>query len=298
MKKIIKKTALFTVIAMLMISFAPQIAAKTIYVVDGYSYTIITDETISLCGYENTADGLNVPFAIADRYVAAISDKAFYGDTSLSAVNFDEAIRLKTIGRYSFADCTSLSGEVVIPKSVTTMQICAFEGCSSLESVVIDAEISTVYNQCFNQCTALKSVTLNDNITTIREYAFANCPNLTYLAIPESVNQIYKSSFANDTNLVLGVYEGSYAMQYAEENQIDHIVLDGDKLGDVNRDGVVDVFDATEIQKYAAERIDFDDGQFFLGDINSDGYCNVVDALLVQKSVIGAYEIPPIVVRY
>ena len=79
---------------------------------------------------------------------------------------------------------------------------------------------------------------------------------------------------------------------------LDHIVLDGGKLGDVNGDGVVDILDATEIQKYAAESTDFTDEQFELGDINKDGYCDVIDALLVQKSVIGAYEIPPIVIRY
>ena len=100
------------------------------------------------------------PNSIANRYVAEISDNAFNGDTNLTSVNFEDAVRLKKIGRYSFADCTSLTGEVVIPESVTTMQISAFQGCSSLESVVINAGISTVYNQTFYKCTSLSSVTL------------------------------------------------------------------------------------------------------------------------------------------
>ena len=83
-----------------MLSFVPQIAAKAIYVVGGYSYTIINDETISLCGWDYRTPGLNVPDSIANRYVAAIADKAFKGDANLSSVNFDEAIRLKTIGRW------------------------------------------------------------------------------------------------------------------------------------------------------------------------------------------------------
>ncbi len=238
---------------------------------------------------------MNVPDSIANRYVAEISDNAFNGDTNLTSVNFEDAVRLKKIGRYSFADCTSLTGEVVIPESVTTMQISAFQGCSSLESVVINAGISTVYNQTFYKCTSLSSVTLNDNITTIREYAFADCPNLTYLAIPESVTQIYNSSFENDNNLTLGVWFGSYSYEYAQSHNIPYILLDGPKTGDANGDGMVDVFDATEIQKFAAEMIELTDEQFELADINDDGFVDVMDALLVQKYVVGKYDIPPII---
>ena len=265
-----------------MLSFVPQIAAKAIYVVGGYSYTIINDETISLCGWDYRTPGLNVPDSIANRYVAAIADKAFKGDANLSSVNFDEAIRLKKIGRYSFADCTSLTGEVVIPESVTTMQISAFQGCSSLESVVINAGISTVYNQTFYKCTSLSSVTLNDNITTIREYAFADCPNLTYLAIPESVTQIYNSSFENDNNLTLGVWFGSYGYEYAQSHNIPYILLDSVLLGDANGDGYVNISDVTDIQRAVAEMDTLDDLRKKAADVNSDGVVTIDDATFLQ----------------
>ena len=282
MKNIIKKTALFIIIALLMLSFVPQIAAKAIYVVGGYSYTIINDETISLCGWDYRTPGLNVPNSIANRYVAEISDNAFNGDTNLTSVNFEDAVRLKKIGRYSFADCTSLTGEVVIPESVTTMQISAFQGCSSLESVVINAGISTVYNQCFYKCTSLSSVTLNDNITTIREYAFADCPNLTYLAIPESVTQIYNSSFANDNNLTLGVWFGSYGYEYAQSHNIPYILLDSVLLGDANGDGYVNISDVTDIQRAVAEMDTLDDLRKKAADINGDGVVTIDDATFLQ----------------
>ena len=283
MKNIIKKTALFIITALLMLSFVPQIAAKAIYVVGGYSYTIINDETISLCGWDYRTPGLNVPDSIANRYVAEISDNAFNGDTNLTSVNFEDAVRLKTIGRYAFADCTSLTGEVVIPESVTIMQISAFQGCSSLESVVINAGISTVYNQTFYKCTSLSSVTLNDNITTIREYAFADCPNLTYLAIPESVTQIYNSSFENDTNLTLGVWFGSYGYEYAQSHNIPYVLLDGALLGDANGDGYVNVNDVTEIQRHAAELELLEGINFHAADINGDGNVSVDDATELQR---------------
>ena len=282
MKNIIKKTALFIITALLMLSFVPQIAAKAIYVVGGYSYTIINDETISLCGWDYRTPGLNVPDSIANRYVAEISDNAFNGDTNLTSVNFEDAVRLKKIGRYSFADCTSLTGEVVIPESVTTMQISAFQGCSSLKSVVINAGISTVYNQTFYKCTSLSSVTLNDNITTIREYAFADCPNLTYLAIPESVTQIYNSSFENDNNLTLGVWFGSYGYEYAQSHNIPYILLDSVLLGDANGDGYVNISDVTDIQRAVAEMDTLDDLRKKAADINSDGVVTIDDATFLQ----------------
>ena len=282
MKNIIKKTALFIITALLMLSFVPQIAAKAIYVVGGYSYTIINDETISLCGWDYRTPGLNVPNSIANRYVAEISDNAFNGDTNLTSVNFEDAVRLKKIGRYSFADCTSLTGEVVIPESVTTMQISAFQGCSSLESVVINAGISTVYNQTFYKCTSLSSVTLNDNITTIREYAFADCPNLTYLAIPESVTQIYNSSFANDNNLTLGVWFGSYGYEYAQSHNIPYILLDSVLLGDANGDGYVNISDVTDIQRAVAEMDTLDDLRKKAADVNGDGVVTIDDATILQ----------------
>ena len=265
-----------------MLSFVPQIAAKAIYVVGGYSYTIINDETISLCGWDYRTPGLNVPNSIANRYVAEISDNAFNGDTNLTSVNFEDAVRLKKIGRYSFADCTSLTGEVVIPESVTTMQISAFQGCSSLESVVINAGISTVYNQTFYKCTSLSSVTLNDNITTIREYAFADCPNLTYLAIPESVTQIYNSSFENDNNLTLGVWFGSYGYEYAQSHNIPYILLDSVLLGDANGDGYVNISDVTDIQRAVAEMDTLDDLRKKAADINGDGVDTIDDATFLQ----------------
>jgi len=272
-----------------MLSFVPQIAAKAIYVVGGYSYTIINDETISLCGWDYRTPGLNVPNSIANRYVAEISDNAFNGDTNLTSVNFEDAVRLKKIGRYSFADCTSLTGEVVIPESVTTMQISAFQGCSSLESVVINAGISTVYNQTFYKCTSLSSVTLNDNITTIREYAFADCPNLTYLAIPKSVTQIYQSSFANDNNLTLGVWFGSYGHEYAQSHNIPYILLDSVLLGDANGDGYVNISDVTDIQRAVAEMGTLDDLRKKAADVNGDGVVTIDDATLLQM-YLAEYE--------
>ena len=55
------------------------------------------------------------------------------------------------------------------------------------------------------------------------------------------------------------------------------------KVGDVNNDGVVNVMDATELQKHIAGTTTLDDEALLRGDVNSDGAINVNDATLIQK---------------
>lgn len=59
----------------------------------------------------------------------------------------------------------------------------------------------------------------------------------------------------------------------------------GEISGDVNGDGILNIRDATEIQKYNAELIDFNETQLRLGDLNNDGRVNISDATVIQKRV-------------
>lgn len=54
------------------------------------------------------------------------------------------------------------------------------------------------------------------------------------------------------------------------------------KTGDVDRNYAIDVGDATEIQKYLANFVDFDSKQSVLADYDSDGYVTVNDATNIQ----------------
>lgn len=58
-------------------------------------------------------------------------------------------------------------------------------------------------------------------------------------------------------------------------------------LGDVNGDGKVGIDDATDIQKYMAEMLDFTDKQKELADVNKDGKVGVDDVTLIQKHMAG-----------
>lgn len=298
MKKNIKITSVCITLLMLILNSISIANAKTIYELYGYSYTILNNTSISLCGWDNSSQNLVIPDSIQGRYFTEIDSRALEGNEEITSVDFSQATRLNFIGFYAFEGCTGLSHELIIPESVSTIREGAFMNCSAIPKVTINANVTEIQRETFRGCTSLETAFIPESVSEIGILAFGECTALKRVDIPRNVTKIAESAFRDDTNLVLGVYKDTYALQYAEDNKIDHIILDGDKIGDVNGDGVVDILDATEIQKYAAESREFTPEQFELGDINDDGYCDVIDALLVQKSVIGAYEIPQKIIRY
>lgn len=58
------------------------------------------------------------------------------------------------------------------------------------------------------------------------------------------------------------------------------------ETGDVNLDGVVNVTDATEIQKYCVDLISFNELQISLADFNRDGSVTITDATEIQRFVV------------
>lgn len=58
-------------------------------------------------------------------------------------------------------------------------------------------------------------------------------------------------------------------------------------LGDTNNDGIISVEDTTEIQKYIANMISFDDETMLRADVNEDGEVDVNDTTLIQEYCAG-----------
>ena len=273
--------------------------ADTIYVVNGYSYTVINNSSIRLVDWNTEiSDTLTVPDSIAGRNFISVGNWAFENRTDLKGLDLSQAAHLQQIGYEAFIGCSEIASDIVLPESVVVLNERCFCDCSSVSNIIINGKLKYVPTESFYGCSSAKTVVLPETLQTIGSWAFGECTELEYAVIPKSVSVIADTAFKNDPNLVLGVYKDTYGLQYAEDNRIDHIILDGPKIGDVNFDGAVDILDSTEIQKYAAEMTEFTDEQFALGDINKDGYCDVIDALLVQKSVVGKYDIPQNIIRY
>ena len=111
----------------------------------------------------------------------------------------------------------SITGEVVLPDSITEIRNWAFYNRTSITSIVMSNNVTYIGTHAFGVCTSLESITLPDGLTSIAEFAFYFCESLTNINIPESVTSIGDSAFvccSNLTHITIpdGVtYIGSYA---------------------------------------------------------------------------------------
>ena len=287
----VKKCILVIIVVALICLSVIQGLAATIYIVDGYSYNIITNTSIAICGWDNSTADLVIPEEIAGRHVTAIAENALRNNQVITSIDFSEATYLTSIGMNAFKGCTALQGEIVIPESVTSIDSEAFCNCPLLKSVDIQANTEKITEEAFYNCAELESVILSNSVTIIEGYAFANCPKLSYVEIPASVETIYKTAFKNDSNISFGVYYDSYAYRYAKDNNIPYTLLDEFKLADVNMDGIVNINDVTAIQRDLAELEQFNELQELAADANRDGFVDISDATTIQM-FIAKYKVP------
>lgn len=283
MKRFYKITAIILAIVLLLSAACVNFSAATIFESDGFYYSLASSTTANLHGRESEDADLIIPKEFNEHYVVNIVDSAFIGDSNIETLSFSNAILLERIGYYAFRGCANLSGEVTFGGRISNVGTSAFEGCTSLESVAFRSYVSNISNQCFYNCTSLSNVELNDKVQTIGKYAFANCTSLEYVEIPSSVTSINSTAFDGDENLTLGVWYDSYAYQYAKDNNISYVLLDGAKLGETDGDGSVNINDVTTIQRYLAELETLEGIYLHAADANQDGTVDIADATLLQE---------------
>lgn len=156
-----------------------------------------------------------------------------YGALVISEAEFNEMIGkrfrdaaeirvpawLREIPESAFAGCDSLTS-VMIPEGVTSIGECAFVNCRSLTSVTIPEGVTSIGDNAFYGCNGLTSVTIPDSVTSIGNWAFSDCSSLKSVMIPNGVTKIYQESFSDCPNLTIHAPAGSYAEQYAKENNV------------------------------------------------------------------------------
>jgi hypothetical protein len=174
------------------------------------------------------------------EYVTTIGENAFYECERLDSITLPEGVT--DIGDAAFSMCKSLTS-VTIPGSVTSIGGAAFRQCTSLTSITIPDSVTSIGNDAFSECTSLASIIIPHGVTDIKEgvflfcqsltsiiipdgvtgiggNAFFICTNLTSVTIPDSVKSIGDNAFSSCPSLVIYCSAGSYAEQYAKNNNL------------------------------------------------------------------------------
>ena len=259
--------------------------------------------------------------------VKKIGDLAFYYSSNLEEVRFSENLETignqafancRKLRSVTLPDSVTQMGpgvfrysgveEIKLSANLKAIPMEAFVGCSSLRSITIPASVESVGYYAFEYCRSLSKATVEDGVKELSDNAFVGCSSLKEITVPKSVTTIGKYAIGYSENgtydenynfnrdryedFVIRGYKGTEAERYANENGFRFVALDGaepnpTEYGDANGDGKIDVTDATEIQKFAADMVKFNDAQLKFADANKDGKITVDDTTMVQKYAAG-----------
>ena len=169
--------------------------------------------------------------------VTVIGELAFYDCKSLKHIAVPESVT--RIGDSAFSGCVGLAddnglvivksilfdydgngGDVVIPTGVTSIGNSAFRGCSALASVKIPNGVTSIGRSAFSWCSGLTEVVIPESVTSIGFEAFCNCRSLTRVVVLPAAAGIEEGAFRRCLSLTIHAPAGSYAEQYAKENNI------------------------------------------------------------------------------
>lgn len=195
---------------------------------------------VSIASYYGEAEIVVIPAQVNGKTVCRIDDYVFRSNKNLKAIVIPESVTsigkeafnlankleivvfkgsgLTEIEENAFYSCESLK-EIEIPETVTSIKESAFANCMLLAGITIPDGITSIAGGTFFM-TAITEVTIPDSVTMIDSTAFAGCAQLTTCSIPGSVTEIAPTAFQGSNMVTIIAPAGSYAAQYAAEQNI------------------------------------------------------------------------------
>lgn len=107
-------------------------------------------------------------FAIPET-VISIENKAFLACEELTDIVIPSSV--KAIGRRAFDGCTKLTGQLVIPASVTKIEDFTFSGCN-LTGVIISSSVTSIGDWAFMGNPQIKTINIPSSVTFLGDAAF------------------------------------------------------------------------------------------------------------------------------
>lgn len=187
-------------------------------VFDGSKFdTFTVPETVTELGYGAFRKSAVREVTLGSN-IKIIESGTFYSCSNLAKINLNY---IDGIGASAFKDCTALTQ--IDLTNVRYSDKTAFDGCVNLKKFYFTDEDITeavVTEEEFQGNANLETIVVGNTVTEIQDYAFADCANLQSALIADSVTEISDTAFENCENLNITCTVGSYAMSYAEKNDI------------------------------------------------------------------------------
>lgn len=171
---------------------------------------------------ERCFQGSGLRKAILGDNIIRIEKIAFGSCSRLEKVVF--GCKIKEIGDWAFDYCLVLE-KIKFPDSLEKIGKNAFSECGLLANLEIPDSVTEIGENAFSKCKSLKKVKLGKGITSIPICCFSNCEKLKKVIVPENVIEIAPNAFKNCSNFTILGTAGSYAEEYAKENNIEFIAL-------------------------------------------------------------------------
>ena len=163
--------------------------------------------SITITGYNGTADEVEIPAYI-------------------------KGLPVRKIDVYAFSDNTTITS-VTVPKTVKTIGVAAFSNCENLENINLSEGLEVIEDLAFSFCPKLTSLTLPETVTTIGESIISEC-GITEINIPASVESVSENAFdycssledvfVDDANGYYYSVDGAFC-QYSTDDEGDALIF-------------------------------------------------------------------------
>lgn len=196
-------SAIFLAVAVIFSFCIPAVAENT---ADGFQYTVSGNSAV-ITAYTGAETEIIIPEEIDGYAVAELSDAVFSGNTAITAVTIPKSV--KTIGVNAFKGCTAIKK---LSYTGTVAEWCGitFKGYYSnpalySNGLIINGEIVTsaeiphgmtaVGNYTFFCFYKLETVKIPDTVTKIGAVSFYGCSALKEIKLPAGVTAIGNNAF-------------------------------------------------------------------------------------------------------
>ena len=163
------------------------------------------DGSLVITNYKGNETEVTIPAAIGKNEVTALEGTFSAAMSSKQITNSEVRKRITS---------------VIVPEGVTVIGALTFDSCENLTSVSLPNTLEEIGRSAFDGCKGLSDLALPGSVKRIGYCAFSGCEKLKSLTIPESIMEIQDRAFLACPNLTIHAPAGSYAEQYAKENNI------------------------------------------------------------------------------